>query len=163
MNESAGALSAAYGMPLPDLLANVDNLIVRFGNAALGDSCVRVGSDTARKLGPADRFLGALALCARHEVRSDFIALGAACALRLYMEALGSDLSSAAAERELETLARGENSSAASIGSFDGNNGVFVKCAVQAIMDKYVLFDQDADLDRLANAALMDAASAPIV
>jgi mannitol-1-phosphate 5-dehydrogenase len=160
MNESAKALSAAYDMPLPDLLANVDNLIFRFGNTALGGGCAWVGHDAARKLGPADRFLGAWTLCAQHAIHSDFIALGAACALYQYVKESGMDPSPAAAESALEMLAREDGPVAASSGAEDD---VILRSAIRDILHKYTRVARGTRPDRLAEAALADAASAPVV
>lgn len=64
MGESARALSLAYDRPLAGLMADVDDLIHRFGNHALGDTVERVGRDPIRKMAGGDRFLGAYACAA---------------------------------------------------------------------------------------------------
>jgi mannitol-1-phosphate 5-dehydrogenase len=81
MLESARALSAMYGMPLEDLFAHVQDLLCRFSNRALGDTCARVGADTERKLGPADRLIGAIKCCGGQGITPAFISAGAAAAL----------------------------------------------------------------------------------
>jgi mannitol-1-phosphate 5-dehydrogenase len=63
MRESADALCSVCGEDRAELHAHVDDLVTRFGNRALGDTCARVGADAARKLGPLERFAGALDLC----------------------------------------------------------------------------------------------------
>jgi mannitol-1-phosphate 5-dehydrogenase len=84
MGESAQALSIFYSADLSELTDHVNDLIVRFGNKALLDSCERVGADAERKLGPSERFMGAIALCNRTGVRCPGIEAGAAAA-RLVM------------------------------------------------------------------------------
>ena len=55
MTESAIALSRHYNVPLDGILLHITDLLGRFGNKALGDTCARVGGDPARKLANADR------------------------------------------------------------------------------------------------------------
>ncbi len=55
MQESARTLSKQYGVSLEDILAHIDDLLMRFTNAALKDTCKRVGGDPKRKLSPADK------------------------------------------------------------------------------------------------------------
>jgi mannitol-1-phosphate 5-dehydrogenase len=59
MEESALALTRKYHPPAGALLANVDDLLHRFGNLALGDTILRLGRDPLRKLAPSDRLVGA--------------------------------------------------------------------------------------------------------
>ncbi|AQP45586.1 hypothetical protein [Tessaracoccus flavus] len=66
MATAAAALSLEYGEPLASVQANADDLLRRFHNRALHDTVERVGRDPQRKLAEGDRFLGALALAARH-------------------------------------------------------------------------------------------------
>jgi mannitol-1-phosphate 5-dehydrogenase len=82
MEESAKALSICYGEDLTQLTDHVDDLIARFGNRVLLDSCERVGVDAERKLGPSERFFGAIELCRRAGVRCPGIEAGAAAARR---------------------------------------------------------------------------------
>ncbi len=81
MQESALALASKFGFPLPRLLEHIDDLLLRFTNRALGDTVARVGRDTGRKLGAADRFAGALRLCAEQNIDCPYVALGAAAGL----------------------------------------------------------------------------------
>jgi mannitol-1-phosphate 5-dehydrogenase len=64
MKQSAAALSLAYpgDFTLQDLYEHIDDLLGRFRNKALKDTIFRVGSDLKRKLGPDDRFTGAIRL-----------------------------------------------------------------------------------------------------
>ena len=59
MEESALALTRKYHPPAGVLLANVDDLLHRFGNRALGDTILRLGRDPLRKLARTDRLTGA--------------------------------------------------------------------------------------------------------
>jgi len=86
MLESALALSAKYEVPLADLYSHIRDLIRRFSNHALGDTCARVGGDTARKLGPQDRFIGAIRCCEGEDITPIFISVGTAAALCRHLE-----------------------------------------------------------------------------
>lgn len=59
MSETGAALIKRYGFDPKEHQAHIEDLIRRFGNAALGDQVARVGRDPARKLGPEDRLVGA--------------------------------------------------------------------------------------------------------
>jgi mannitol-1-phosphate 5-dehydrogenase len=59
MEESALALHRKYRPPAGALLANIEDLLQRFGNRALGDTILRLGRDPIRKLGRTDRLVGA--------------------------------------------------------------------------------------------------------
>jgi mannitol-1-phosphate 5-dehydrogenase len=67
MLQSADLLHTAYPeeFTIPDLTEHVDDLLVRFRNKALKDTVYRVGQDLVRKLGPDDRFMGAIRLAIR--------------------------------------------------------------------------------------------------
>ena len=82
MCESARALAKEHGADLAALLDNAENLIYRFGNAALGDTAARVGRDPVRKLSYDDRLTGALRLCVKHGVYPGFIMAATAAALK---------------------------------------------------------------------------------
>lgn len=59
MEESALALTRKFRPPPGSLLANIEDLLHRFGNRALGDTILRLGRDPLRKLSPGDRLAGA--------------------------------------------------------------------------------------------------------
>ncbi len=59
MEESALALTRKFRPPPGSLLANIDDLLRRFANRALGDTILRLGRDPLRKLAPGDRLAGA--------------------------------------------------------------------------------------------------------
>lgn len=84
MTESAMALSKKYSVPFEPLMEHVWDLIRRFGNKALGDTCLRVGADIPRKLSRADRLIGAAENVISEGSEPVFVALGIACALFAY-------------------------------------------------------------------------------
>ncbi len=86
MEESAKALSAKYGVALENILAHIDDLLFRFTNRALGDTCFRVGGDPRRKLSPADRLIGASHLALEQGINPCYIAIGAAAGLVRYLK-----------------------------------------------------------------------------
>ena len=81
MLESVLALHKKYGAPLSDLQLHITDLLGRFTNAALGDTCQRVGGDPARKLGADDRLIGSSRLALEVGITPAYIAVGAAAAL----------------------------------------------------------------------------------
>lgn len=105
MLDSGAALSKKYDVPLCDILTHNADLLFRFANPALGDTCERVGADPARKLGAADRLIGASLLCMEQGIDPTYIALGAAGALLSHgsddPRAALSDLSGLAADHPL--------------------------------------------------------------
>lgn len=86
MIESAMALSKKYGTDFEPLMQHVWDLIRRFGNRALGDTCARVGADIPRKLARADRLIGAAENCLSQGIAPVYICLGAAAALHDYIK-----------------------------------------------------------------------------
>jgi mannitol-1-phosphate 5-dehydrogenase len=59
MEESALTLHRKYRPPAGALLANIEDLLHRFGNRVLGDTNLRLGRDPIRKLARTDRLVGA--------------------------------------------------------------------------------------------------------
>lgn len=86
MLESAQALSAKYGTPIKPLLDHACDLIRRFGNRELGDTCARVGGDIPRKLSNSDRLTGAAKNVVSQGSFPVYICAGSAAALHRYME-----------------------------------------------------------------------------
>lgn len=86
MTESALALSAKFGRPLSDLMAHTSDLIRRFGNTGLGDTCARVGADIPRKLAASDRLTGAAGNVIETGSHPAWTAVGAGAALALYLK-----------------------------------------------------------------------------
>ena len=86
MIESAMALSKKYGTDFEPLMQHVWDLIRRFGNRALGDTCKRVGADIPRKLARSDRLIGAAENCLSQGIAPVYICVGAAAALYDYIK-----------------------------------------------------------------------------
>ena len=63
---------------------HVEDLLYRFTNKALKDTCKRVGNDAKRKLSPSDRLVGALNLAWEQGVETCWLALGIGAALFRY-------------------------------------------------------------------------------
>ncbi|MBQ4353381.1 MAG: mannitol dehydrogenase [Clostridia bacterium] len=84
MTESVCALSARYNQSLSGLIGHTNDLIRRFGNTALGDTCERVGADIPRKLAKTDRLSGASLSVLEAGGHPVYTALGAAAALIRY-------------------------------------------------------------------------------
>lgn len=89
MQESALALSRRYGVALEELQLHIKDLLTRFTNAALRDTCARVGADPGRKLSPADRLIGAATLALEEGITPIWIALGAAAGVKRYLDEAG--------------------------------------------------------------------------
>ena len=81
MLESALALSEKYGVELAQITCHIEDLLYRFTNAALRDTCARVGGDPARKLSSQDRLVGSAILAQKVGVIPAYIAVGAAAGL----------------------------------------------------------------------------------
>ena len=86
MLESAMALSKKYGVSLPEIQLHITDLLHRFTNAALKDTCQRVGGDPARKLSPDDRMIGSSALALAQGITPAYITVGAAAGLKRYID-----------------------------------------------------------------------------
>ena len=85
MEASALALSKKYGVNVEDIFRHIQDLLVRFTNAALGDTCDRVGREPERKLSADDRLVGSYNLCKEVGVDPTFITVGMAGALYRYL------------------------------------------------------------------------------
>ena len=104
MLESALALSKKYNVPLDSLLLHMTDLLGRFRNAALQDTCKRVGGDPARKLAAADRLIGASLLAMEQGMTPAYIAVGAAGAVYRYLNEAGTEQSMDAAANVLREV-----------------------------------------------------------
>ena len=82
MLESTMALSKNYGVELGSVVCHIEDLLYRFTNKALKDTCARVGRDPARKLSPEDRLIGSSVLAQKTGAVPAYIAVGAAAGLR---------------------------------------------------------------------------------
>lgn len=85
MEESAQALSQKYGVSLNDILLHINDLLRRFTNAALKDTCMRVGNDPTRKLSPSDRLIGASTLAMEMGILPAYISIGTAAGIYRYI------------------------------------------------------------------------------
>ncbi len=81
MEESARALHRKYRPPAGALLANIEDLLQRFGNRALGDTVLRLGRDPLRKLARTDRLVGAALNCLAEGVTPTNLVTGIAAGL----------------------------------------------------------------------------------
>ena len=79
--QSAFAISSENKTNVVDLISHADNLIYRFSNKALGDTTLRVGRDTQRKLSSNDRLVGALKLAEKHNLSAEYICIGISAGL----------------------------------------------------------------------------------
>lgn len=111
MTESAEALAAAYGYELTPLLRHVDDLIYRFCNRALKDTCARVGQDSKRKLAPEDRLIGSANMCMEQGITPVYISLGVAGAVYNLLAQTGGNQNAEQASYVLKSVSSlGENS-----------------------------------------------------
>ena len=85
MEASAFALSKKYGVEVEKIFLHIQDLLFRFSNAALQDTCDRVGREPARKLSADDRLIGSYRLCRELGIDNSYIALGIAAALHRYL------------------------------------------------------------------------------
>ena len=104
MEASALALSKKYGVDVADLFRHIQDLLVRFTNAALQDTCDRVGREPERKLDAHDRLVGSYTLCQEMGVDGSFIAAGIAGALLRYLTENGKEQNAANAAAALKEL-----------------------------------------------------------
>ena len=139
MQESAIALSKKYGEPLEKILVHVDDLLCRFRNRALMDTCQRVGGDPVRKLGAEDRLIGSSNLMLEQGMTPAYIAIGAAGALYRHLNESALEQT---AENAAEALSKIAGDAAGSELS-------------EMILSMYRLYmngDRPADLRRAAQA-----------
>ena len=106
MLESAQTLHKHYGADLAALQAHITDLLYRFTNAALKDTCQRVGGDPARKLSPADRLIGSSLLAIEEGITPAYIAVGAAAGLHRYLNENGGVQSVEAAKAVLLEISK---------------------------------------------------------
>lgn len=104
MLDSAVALSKKYGVPVSDILDHITDLLGRFRNRALMDTCQRVGGDPARKLGKEDRLIGASLLAMEQGISPVYTALGAAGAVYRYLQENGREQTEANAAEVLAEI-----------------------------------------------------------
>ncbi|MBR5022337.1 MAG: mannitol dehydrogenase [Oscillospiraceae bacterium] len=110
MIESELALSKCYGASMMDLQEHITDLLYRFTNVALKDTCQRVGGDPGRKLSPEDRLVGSSLLAMDEGFTPAYIAVGAAAGVRRYLKENGGVQSMDGAKAVLREVAQLEDS-----------------------------------------------------
>lgn len=80
--ETSEALIRRHGFTPEGQNAHVADLLKRFTNESLGDTCIRLARDPVRKLAPDDRLVGAARLCETQGVTPRALAWAIAAALR---------------------------------------------------------------------------------
>ena len=80
--ETSEALERRHGFSRAEQSAHVEDLLKRFQNRALGDTCRRLARDPRRKLAPDDRLVGAARLCEAEQVEPRALAWAIVAALR---------------------------------------------------------------------------------
>ena len=144
MLESARALAKEYAADPDPLLMHIEDLLSRFTNAALADTCQRVGGDPARKLSPEDRLIGAGKLAMKQGICPAYIASGAAAGLVRYLKEAGLAQTPAEAESVLRQVSGLEPQDP----------------LADMILQQYRLLAEGGDISRLRRAAdAMKAAS----
>jgi len=104
MLESAEALFYKYGVPVSETLRHIQDLLLRFANRSLGDTCARVGADIVRKLSASDRLIGAVRLCREQGITPAHICVGIAGATYAYLKEKGLEQTREHASQTLEQL-----------------------------------------------------------
>ncbi len=82
LDETGKALIKKHGFPPEEHAAHIADLLERFGNEALGDTCRRLARDPIRKLAPDDRLVGAARLCETQGIAPQALSWAIAAALR---------------------------------------------------------------------------------
>ncbi|HWR23317.1 MAG TPA: mannitol dehydrogenase [Feifaniaceae bacterium] len=137
MLESAFALSARYGVNAGDISMHIDDLITRFQNAALGDTCARVGADARRKLSPADRMIGSAGLCLAERGVPVFICLGTGAAVHAFL-----------AQENMEQTEKNAKKALTEVGNLSKDSAL-----LPVILEFYALFAAGAPLDAVLKTA----------
>ncbi|MDD2534356.1 MAG: mannitol dehydrogenase [Eubacteriales bacterium] len=106
MHEGARALAKQFHVDCEPIILHIQDLINRFGNAALGDTCERVGGDPARKLAPDDRLVGAARLCSEMGITPVNICIGIAAAIFRYLRETNQDQSEQSATKAIVFLSQ---------------------------------------------------------
>ncbi len=82
LRETSRALVRKHGFDAGEQEAHVEDLLARFANRELGDTCFRLARDPVRKLAPDDRLAGAARLCESEGVEPIALANVIAAALQ---------------------------------------------------------------------------------
>lgn len=99
--ETSEALVRKHGIDRTELAEHIADLLERFNNRDLGDTCRRLARDPLRKLAPGDRVMGAVRCCEAQSVKPAALATALAAGLR-YNDA--SDPSAMEVQRLLSEL-----------------------------------------------------------
>lgn len=138
MLESAMALSKHYDVELSQIQLHITDLLYRFSNAALKDTCERVGGDPARKLSPADRLIGASSLALAEGFDPVYISVGSAAAVVRYIN-------------ESEELEQSEENAAAVLSDVSGASGE--SRLMELVLKFYRMFLENKPLEDILKAA----------
>lgn len=106
LRETGTALIRKHGFAPDEHAAHVADLLERFANVELGDTCFRLARDPIRKLAPDDRLVGAARLCEDQGVTPEALAEVIAEALRFAApeDPSAVELQRRIAEEGLETV-----------------------------------------------------------
>ncbi len=104
MLESALALSRKYQVPVEGLIRHFQDLLIRFTNQALKDTCSRVGGDPRRKLSHEDRMIGSSLLCMEQGISPVFISIGTAGAVYRFLQEAGEPQGQEQAKKALKAV-----------------------------------------------------------
>lgn len=137
--ESAAALSKKYAVPATALYDHVTDLIYRFHNPALMDTCARVGADVPRKLAQNDRLVGGALNALSQGETPVYICVGIAAALRQHL----------AETAKAQTV---ENATAAFAEMSGLEAGHVVSECALAVYGRFAAGDGLADILRFADA-----------
>ena len=137
MEESALALSKHYGVPMESLSLHINDLLYRFTNVALKDTCKRVGGDPARKLSAHDRLIGSSALVLKTGEIPAYIAIGAAAGLKRFVS-----------EKELPQTVENAKALLLEVSGLEPD-----EILVKLIMDMYAMILAGASIGQLRRAA----------
>lgn len=137
MLESAMVLSLKYGADPYALQAHIYDLLYRFTNSALKDTCQRVGGDPARKLSPADRMIGASMLSQEMGIVPAYITVGAAAGVYRYIREENLPQTTESARKVLAEISQ--------LSPEDPLTGL--------ILDYYEMIQNGCSLEKLCNRA----------
>ena len=104
MLQSAEAMAKKYGQSMDGLMRHIYDLLNRFSNRALLDTCERVGRDQKRKLAKDDRLVGAAELAVSMGITPSYICVGIAGALYKYCSENGIELTGESGARVFAEL-----------------------------------------------------------
>jgi mannitol-1-phosphate 5-dehydrogenase len=82
LDETGSALVRKHGLDAEAHAAHVADLLHRFDNHELGDTCRRLARDPLRKLAPGDRIVGAARCCESQNVKPTALAWAICAALK---------------------------------------------------------------------------------